>query len=83
MPDSWNNDPQRPVFVDGEYHCCFLRGGNALVIGEALVDATAMRRLDATAGVESRHMAAASIRFDPRTAEFRGFSGFIDPSRSG
>ena len=24
VPDNWKNDPQRPIYIDGEYHYYYL-----------------------------------------------------------
>ncbi|KOV75905.1 MULTISPECIES: glycoside hydrolase family 32 protein [unclassified Streptomyces] len=30
VPDQWKNDPQRPVWIDGEYHCYYLYNADYL-----------------------------------------------------
>lgn len=33
VPDNWKNDPQRPIFLDGEYHYYYLYNGDYLAGG--------------------------------------------------
>ena len=30
VPDNWKNDPQRPVYIDGEYHYYYLYNADYL-----------------------------------------------------
>ncbi|GAA3014382.1 hypothetical protein [Microbacterium aurantiacum] len=40
VPDNWKNDPQRPIFLDGEYHYFYLYNADYLAGGSG----TAWRR---------------------------------------
>ena len=48
VPDNWKNDPQRPIYMDGEYHYYYLYNADYLQGGGG----TSWRRATTTDHVE-------------------------------
>lgn len=59
VPDNWKNDPQRPIWIDGEYHYYYLYNADYLAGGGG----TAWRRATTTDHVEFRDQGVAIPKF--------------------
>ncbi|MEV4989856.1 glycoside hydrolase family 32 protein [Pseudarthrobacter sp. LMD1-1-1.1] len=59
VPDNWKNDPQRPIYIDGEYHYYYLYNGDYLQGGGG----TSWRRATTTDHVSFRDRGVAIPKF--------------------
>ncbi|MDN3483448.1 glycoside hydrolase family 32 protein [Arthrobacter sp. APC 3897] len=59
VPDNWKNDPQRPIYIDGEYHYYYLYNGDYLQGGSG----TAWRHATTTDHVSFRDRGVAIPKF--------------------
>lgn len=74
VPDNWKNDPQRPIYVDGEYHYYYLYNADYVRGGGG----TSWRRATTTDHVSFRDRGVAIPKFSNRNGDCWSGSLVVD-----
>lgn len=74
VPDNWKNDPQRPVYIDGEYHYYYLYNADYVNGGGG----TSWRRATTTDHVSFRDRGVAIPKFSNKNGDCWSGSAVVD-----